>query len=253
MELMKNLHEEVNLGKSLPLMEAFYTLQGEGYHKGSAAYFIRIGGCDVGCHWCDVKESWDPLKHAATPIKEIVKKAIKYSNTIVITGGEPLMWNMEPLTNALKENKMQIHIETSGAYNITGHWDWFCLSPKKNKLQALPKLGPETLKIKERLLGKRSDLLNLIQSSKSLERDVGDLTFSNEIDLASSLEGREMIFQLTSRDRNELRLIEDALFRINEGTYGACESCEKKISLKRLQIMPLTALCIDCQEAAENI
>ena len=126
-------------------------------------------------------------------------------------------------------------------------------TPKKSKTQALPKLGPETLKIKERLLGKRSELLNLIQSSKSLERDVGDLTFSNEIDLASSLEGREMIFQLTSRDRNELRLIEDALFRINEGTYGACESCEKKISLKRLQIMPLTSLCIDCQEAAENL
>ena len=126
-------------------------------------------------------------------------------------------------------------------------------APKKIKLQALPKLGPETLKIRERLLGKRSELLNLIQSSKSLERDVGDLTFSNEIDLASSLEGREMIFQLTSRDRNELRLIEDALFRINEGTYGACESCEKKISLKRLQIMPLTSLCIDCQEAAENL
>ncbi len=123
--------------------------------------------------------------------------------------------------------------------------------PKKN--QALPKLGPETLKIKERLLAKRGELLKLIQSSKSLERDVGDLTFSNEIDLASSLEGREMVFQLTSRDRNELRLIEDALFRINEGTYGACESCEKKISLKRLQIMPLTALCIECQEAAENL
>ena len=126
-------------------------------------------------------------------------------------------------------------------------------TPKKSKTQALPKLGPETLKIKERLLGKRSELLNLIQSSKSLERDVGDLTFSNEIDLASSLEGREMLFQLTSRDRNELRLIEDALFRINEGTYGAWETCEKKISLKRLQIMPLTALCIDCQEAAENL
>jgi len=125
-------------------------------------------------------------------------------------------------------------------------------APKKYKIQAL-KLSPEILKIKARLLGKRSELLNLIQSSKSLERDVGDLTFSNEIDLASSLEGREMIFQLTSRDRNELRLIEDALFRINDGTYGACESCEKKISLKRLQIMPLTALCIDCQEAAENL
>jgi DnaK suppressor protein len=123
----------------------------------------------------------------------------------------------------------------------------------KAKLRALPKLGPETLKIRERLLAKRSDLLKLIQSSKSLERDVGDLTFSNEIDLASSLEGREMLFQLTSRDRNELRLIEETLFRINEGTFGACESCEEQISLKRLQIMPLTPLCISCQEAAENL
>ena len=123
---------------------------------------------------------------------------------------------------------------------------------KKQNSQSLSKLGPETLKIKERLLEKRRDLLKLIQSSKSLERDVGDLTFSNEIDLASSLEGREMVFQLTSRDRNELKLIEDDLFRINQGTYGSCESCEKKISLKRLQIMPLTSLCIDCQEAAEN-
>ena len=123
----------------------------------------------------------------------------------------------------------------------------------KSKLKALPKLGPETLKIRERLLAKRSDLLKLIQTSQSLEMDAGDLTFSNEIDLASSLEGREMLFQLTSRDRNELRLIEDALFRINEGTFGACESCEEKISLKRLQIMPLTPLCISCQEVAENL
>ena len=123
----------------------------------------------------------------------------------------------------------------------------------KAKLKALPKLGPETLKIRDRLLAKRSELLKLIQSSQSLERDAGDLTFSNEIDLASSLEGREMLFQLTSRDRNELRLIEDALFRINEGTFGACESCEEPISLKRLQIMPLTPLCISCQEAAENL
>ncbi len=123
----------------------------------------------------------------------------------------------------------------------------------KAKLRALPKLGPEVLKIRERLLAKRSDLLKLIQSSKSLERDAGDLTFSNEIDLASSLEGREMLFQLTSRDRNELRLIQEALFRINEGTFGACESCEEQISLKRLHIMPLTPLCISCQEAAENL
>lgn len=121
-------------GTLLPLMEAFYTIQGEGYHKGSAAYFIRVGGCDVGCHWCDVKESWDADKHPPTRIEEIVSGAIKYSDTIVITGGEPLMWNMEPLTAALQAKNMKIHIETSGAYPITGHWDWFCLSPKKNKM-----------------------------------------------------------------------------------------------------------------------
>ena len=114
-------------------------------------------------------------------------------------------------------------------------------------------LDPTILKIRERLIAKRSELLKLIQASQSVERDTGDLTFSNEIDLASSLEGREMIFQLTSRDRNEFKLIEDALFRINNGSYGECESCEKKISLKRLQIMPLTSLCIECQEVAENI
>jgi organic radical activating enzyme len=126
--------EQVEAGMVLPLMEAFYTLQGEGYHKGSAAYFIRIGGCDVGCHWCDVKESWDAKLHPPTEIKSIISEANKYSDTIVITGGEPLMWNMEPLTNGLKAKGISIHIETSGAYPITGHWDWFCLSPKKNKL-----------------------------------------------------------------------------------------------------------------------
>ena len=123
------LRDQVTTGNALPLMEAFYTLQGEGYHKGSAAYFIRIGGCDVGCHWCDVKESWDADKHPPTRIEEIVSGAKKYSDTIVITGGEPLMWNMEPLTAALQAKNMKIHIETSGAYSITGHWDWFCEKP----------------------------------------------------------------------------------------------------------------------------
>ncbi len=132
---MNNLkdNDEVNLGKKLPLMEAFYTIQGEGYHKGSAAYFIRIGGCDIGCHWCDVKESWDAKTHPPTSITKIAEDAIKLSNTIVITGGEPLMWNMDPLTNLLKKKGIKIHLETSGAYKITGYWDWFCLSPKKNK------------------------------------------------------------------------------------------------------------------------
>ena len=121
-------------GTLLPLMESFYTLQGEGYHKGSAAYFIRIGGCDIGCHWCDVKDSWNSNLHPPTNISEIVSNAKKFSDTVVITGGEPLMWNMDPLCEALHLLGIQIHIETSGAYPISGSWDWFCLSPKKNKL-----------------------------------------------------------------------------------------------------------------------
>ncbi len=124
----------VDKGEMLPLMEAFYTIQGEGYHKGTAAYFIRVGGCDVGCHWCDVKESWNAALHPPTAIGFIVENAAKYSNTIVITGGEPLTWNMDPLTTKLKDNDLSIHIETSGAYPLTGSWDWICLSPKKMKL-----------------------------------------------------------------------------------------------------------------------
>lgn len=121
-------------GDWLPLMEAFYTLQGEGYHKGSAAYFIRIGGCDVGCHWCDVKESWNADLHPPTAVTSIVEAAQAHANVAVVTGGEPLMWNMNPLTSALQAAGMQTHIETSGAYALSGKWDWFCLSPKKNKL-----------------------------------------------------------------------------------------------------------------------
>ncbi|HBR54879.1 MAG TPA: 7-carboxy-7-deazaguanine synthase QueE [Flavobacteriaceae bacterium] len=129
-----DVQQEVEKGTMLPLMEEFYTIQGEGYHKGTAAYFIRVGGCDVGCHWCDVKESWNPNIHPPTAISAIAENAAKYSKTIVITGGEPLTWDMGPLTSLLKEKGMDIHIETSGAYQLTGHWDWVCLSPKKMKL-----------------------------------------------------------------------------------------------------------------------
>ena len=126
--------DAVDKGLMLPLMEEFYTIQGEGFHKGKAAYFIRIGGCDVGCHWCDVKESWDADIHPATAIEPIVANAVASSDTIVVTGGEPLMWDMGPLTAALHEKDLKTHIETSGAYPFTGSWDWVCLSPKKNKL-----------------------------------------------------------------------------------------------------------------------
>lgn len=124
----------VDKGLMLPLMEQFYTIQGEGYYKGAAAYFVRIGGCDVGCHWCDVKESWNPDLHPAMDIKEIAERAVSHSRLIVITGGEPLTYDMGPLTTLLKEKGARIHIETSGAYAFTGTWDWVCLSPKKNKL-----------------------------------------------------------------------------------------------------------------------
>jgi len=132
--LKPEIQNLVDAGKMLPLMEAFYTIQGEGYHKGTAAYFIRIGGCDVGCHWCDVKESWDAKLHPPTSIETIVDQAAEFSDTIVVTGGEPLMWDMNPLTSLLRQKTLKTHIETSGAYPLTGDWDWICLSPKKRKL-----------------------------------------------------------------------------------------------------------------------
>ena len=124
----------IDQGKMLPLMEEFYTIQGEGYHTGKAAYFIRVGGCDVGCHWCDVKESWNAELHPPTLANTIVEHAKKYSDTVVITGGEPLMWSMDYLTKKLQQHGIKTHIETSGAYSFSGSWDWFCLSPKKTKL-----------------------------------------------------------------------------------------------------------------------
>ncbi len=130
----KKTQELVNKGIMLPLMEEFYTIQGEGFYTGKAAYFIRIGGCDVGCHWCDVKESWNADLHPPTLADIIVKNAKKHSDTVVITGGEPLMWSMDYLTSELQHNGIKTHIETSGAYPFSGVWDWFCLSPKKTKL-----------------------------------------------------------------------------------------------------------------------
>ena len=115
-------------------MESFYTIQGEGFHQGKAAYFIRLGGCDVGCVWCDVKDSWDAGKHPVLPVTEIVKAAAAYPARIaVITGGEPLMHNLDALCEALHQYKFHTHIETSGAYPLSGKLDWICLSPKKFK------------------------------------------------------------------------------------------------------------------------
>ncbi|MDP5121556.1 MAG: 7-carboxy-7-deazaguanine synthase QueE [Spirosomaceae bacterium] len=121
-------------GETLPIMESFYTIQGEGFHSGKAAYFIRVGGCDVGCVWCDVKESWEAAKHPNTPISQLISE-VKQTKTeiVVITGGEPLMYDMNPLTEVLQSAGYQTNIETSGAYPMSGNWNWVCFSPKKFK------------------------------------------------------------------------------------------------------------------------
>ncbi|HQV07351.1 MAG TPA: 7-carboxy-7-deazaguanine synthase QueE, partial [Chitinophagaceae bacterium] len=123
-----------NIDTALPVMEHFYTLQGEGFHQGKAAYFIRLAGCDVGCVWCDVKDSWDATKHPTMPIEYLLQEIQKTPATIiVITGGEPLMYDLTMLTSTLQAAGLQTHIETSGAYPLSGEWDWVCLSPKKFK------------------------------------------------------------------------------------------------------------------------
>jgi 7-carboxy-7-deazaguanine synthase len=123
-----------NSQENLPLMEEFYTIQGEGFHTGKAAWFIRIGGCDVGCHWCDVKESWDASLHPLTAVTTIVEHASQApAKAVVVTGGEPTAYDLTLLTKLLKEKGISTYLETSGAYPITGVWDWICLSPKKTQ------------------------------------------------------------------------------------------------------------------------
>ena len=119
---------------SYPVMEMFYSLQGEGYHQGKAAFFIRLAGCDVGCVWCDVKDSWDASKHPVLSIEEIVNSALAHPGRLaIVTGGEPLLHQLDPLTTALKAAGFQTNIETSGSSPMSGDWDWVCLSPKKFK------------------------------------------------------------------------------------------------------------------------
>ena len=136
--------------QSIPVMEHFYTLQGEGFHQGRAAYFIRLGGCDVGCVWCDVKESWDANAHPKKTIDEIVNLVVENgappqqgnkAGLVVITGGEPLMHDLTNLTAALQQKGYETNIETSGAHPLSGTWDWICLSPKKFKAP-LPQVVP---------------------------------------------------------------------------------------------------------------
>jgi len=117
----------------LPVMEEFYSLQGEGVHTGKPAYFLRIGGCEVGCHFCDVKESWDAHKHKLTPVDEIVQRIINNpAQALVVTGGEPMLYNLDYLCKKLIEKRIQLYLETSGSELLSGEWNWICVSPKKN-------------------------------------------------------------------------------------------------------------------------
>ena len=141
MEILKSNTAEIRIG-TLPVMEAFYTIQGEGFHQGRAAYFIRLGGCDVGCVWCDVKDSWDASAHPQIDVGEIVERAAEQPGRLaVITGGEPLLHDLTRLTKKLHKAGFETNIETSGSSPLSGDWDWICLSPKKFK-QPLPEILP---------------------------------------------------------------------------------------------------------------
>jgi len=130
---MRNKSDLFSEGKYLPLVEEFFTLQGEGYYTGKAAYFIRLGGCDVGCSWCDSRFSWDQDVHPMVKTETIIDHIAKSgSDSVVVTGGEPLLWNLDNLCAGLKKINLKTYIETSGAYPLSGDWDWICLSPKRN-------------------------------------------------------------------------------------------------------------------------
>jgi 7-carboxy-7-deazaguanine synthase len=136
--MKKKENDSVSDGLSLPLVEEFYSLQGEGYHTGKAAYFIRIGGCDIGCSWCDSRFSWNPEMHPLVETETIIDHVLQSgADSVVVTGGEPLMWNLDLLCAGLRKKNISTFIETSGAYPLSGEWNWICLSPKKN----MPPLG----------------------------------------------------------------------------------------------------------------
>ena len=127
-------NEVLDGGRKLPLVEDFYTIQGEGFHAGKPAYFIRLGGCDVGCSWCDAKNTWNPRLYPPVDVQTIVDRATACpAQAIVITGGEPLLYPLEPLTGALRERGLEIFLETSGSHPFSGCFDWVCLSPKRRQ------------------------------------------------------------------------------------------------------------------------
>ena len=157
-------------GKMLPIMEEFYSLQGEGRNTGKAAYFIRIGGCDVGCYWCDVKESWNAEKHPLVSVDKVFERVTQYNGrSVVITGGEPALYNLTYITSGLKRMGFETFLETSGSEVITGMWDWVCLSPKRNA----PPLKTEFHKAHELkvIISDESDFLWAEENSEFVAND----------------------------------------------------------------------------------
>jgi len=151
------------------LVETFDSIQGEGLYNGSLCFFLRLGGCDIGCGWCDEKKSWDESKHPKSSLNEIIDLVIKSpSDIVVVTGGEPLMHNLDELTIELKKHK-RVHLETSGAYNLTGDWDWITLSPKKRKLPS-PEIYKKTNELKC-IIYNNSDFEFAINESKKVSKD----------------------------------------------------------------------------------
>ncbi len=149
-------------GLLLPVMEMFYSLQGEGYHTGKPAAFVRIGGCDVGCHWCDVKEAWNASLHKPTKIQDIIDFVGSFpARSVVITGGEPLIYNLKPLCDGLKKRGIKIFIESCGAYPLSGRYDWICISPKTNQPP-------------------RADMLHMADELKVIIHDLSDLDWAEE-------------------------------------------------------------------------
>ena len=131
----KFLNQQFKEGTHLPLIDQFYTLQGEGFYTGETAYFLRVGGCDIGCQWCDEKISWSPALHKSVAVSEIIDKLKTLEGkTLVVTGGEPSLYNLSILTQEARKINFKTHVETSGAYKLTGDWDWICLSPKPQSM-----------------------------------------------------------------------------------------------------------------------
>ncbi len=140
------IHNIYSNGDKLPLIDKFYTVQGEGFHTGKAAYFIRLGGCDIGCSWCDTKFSWNFQHHKYTDVESILNEVQKHgAKAVVVTGGEPSLYNLEKLTKILKKNNIETFIETAGTNKLNGIWDWICLSPKEQNppLEYIYKIADE--------------------------------------------------------------------------------------------------------------